>query len=299
MRPIYLVSCYINKLKVKVAVSDIKATVSRTYHMLDQERSEKVLHKVYRWLEAPDASRNLAAAKSKRHGSTGSWFLKCKPFLNWQTGSRRCLWLNGPPGCGKTVLTSTIIDQILRDQDEPSFITLYFFFDFADKRKQSLDGLLQSLATQIYNKCGASRETLDTLFRECNRGNSDPSAEGLSQALDTIFKMFGRVSIILDALDECKNRSKVLQWLETVSDREDSNVSLLFTSRKEYDLEVRLQRWFHKPYEFTLRQDLVNPDICVYIQDILHTSTAFERWLSQPAVLNDIEFEMTSRAKGM
>jgi hypothetical protein len=41
----------------------------------------------------------------------------------------------------------------------------------------------------------------------------------------------------LDALDECQNRGPFLKWLSNVATRQNSNVRLLLSSRREQDIE--------------------------------------------------------------
>jgi hypothetical protein len=77
------------------------------------------------------------AAKEKRQEGTGNWFITSTAFLEWKLGLRRHLWLHGLAGCGKTVLTSTILDH-LHDARPGSCVCLDFLFDFRDQDKQHL-----------------------------------------------------------------------------------------------------------------------------------------------------------------
>jgi predicted ATPase len=85
--------------------------------------------KVRRWLCPADSSTNLNEAQKKRHQRTGPWFLKSQIFKRWKTGKCQHLWLHGLPGCGKTVLSATIIKNLNQQLDAPH-VVLFFFFDF-------------------------------------------------------------------------------------------------------------------------------------------------------------------------
>jgi predicted ATPase len=142
-------------------------------------KTDSQFSKINKWLSPSEPSTNLNEAKRKRHEGTGSWFLESEPFKEWKSGSRRYLWLHGIPGCGKTVLCSTIIEYLRQNKEDPSHIILDFFFDFKDKEKQSLDNLVRSLVAQLYSGCDHSRKELDTLFSSCEDGRRQPTPESL------------------------------------------------------------------------------------------------------------------------
>lgn len=173
--------------------------------MAEQGNLDSHTTRLLKWLDAPDPSVNLNAAKAKRYQDTGLWFLRSNLFKEWQAGSRSCLWLQGMPGCGKTVLSSTVVDHISRNVNA-SHPVLTFFFDFSDSRKQFLDNLIRSLSAQSYTKSVSSKKILDDLFSTCSNGQTQPHLDTLSRALLDSFQQLEKVTIIIDALDECKTR---------------------------------------------------------------------------------------------
>ncbi|THX46709.1 Pfs, NACHT and ankyrin domain protein [Aureobasidium pullulans] len=66
---------------------------------------------IMQWLSAPDPSIDYHEALEKRHDGTGLWFLESDVFLDWKTRPHSFLWLCGIPGCGKTVLSSSLIQD--------------------------------------------------------------------------------------------------------------------------------------------------------------------------------------------
>jgi hypothetical protein len=44
------------------------------------------------------------------------------------------------PGCGKTILSSTIVEDLEKTLPLPTL--LYFYFDFSDVYKQTLDNMV-------------------------------------------------------------------------------------------------------------------------------------------------------------
>ena len=260
-------------------------------------KSDIHLDKVRKWLSPPDTSTNVNAAKEKRHKGTGTWFLTSAAFLEWKSGSRRHLWLHGLAGCGKTVLTSTILDH-LRDTQTESCVTLDFFFDFRDKGKQQFDNLLRSLAFQLYSQCANSLKDLNSLFASYDDGRKQPTTDSLSRSVHIMMQRPKKLQIILDALDECVTRSELLKWMKTLP--ELASVHLIATSRWEEELESGLSGWIHKENTVPIDRDLVNADIRSYIKARLEVGEEFQkRWAPTPAVLEELEAELGGMAGGM
>lgn len=92
-------------------------------------RSDLHTNRIRRWLSPPDPSTNANRARTLRHEGTGAWLLENPVFKSWHLGSRQHVWLHGLAGCGKTVLSVTVLDHLTHEND--SFI-LRFFFDFTE-----------------------------------------------------------------------------------------------------------------------------------------------------------------------
>src|SRR2546423_3629801 len=112
---------------------------------------EQRREKIERWLSPPDPSTNYNKALRQRQEGTGNWFLQSHAFAKWKTQRNSFLWLYGIPGCGKTILSSTIIEDLKRTLSRQPL--LYFYFDFNDTDKQTLDSMVRSLMSQLYSKC--------------------------------------------------------------------------------------------------------------------------------------------------
>jgi Cdc6-like AAA superfamily ATPase len=177
------------------------------------QMQEKTKH-IIRWLSAPDPSTNHNRASSEHHDGTGLWFVHGDLFQAWQRQKKSILWLHGIPGCGKTVLSSAIIEHL--KQDETCQLLLYFYFSFNDEKKQSLHDLLRSLLEQIHQSQPDSRQPLEQLWASHNEGSRQPSTSSLQNVLEVMLSRTDRVTIILDALDESKSRHELLAWLKTI-----------------------------------------------------------------------------------
>jgi hypothetical protein len=76
------------------------------------ERSK--LAKAHEWLSAAEPSSNYQQALKLRQHNTGLWLLKSGQYQAWKTDPASFLWIHGIPGSGKTILSSTILEEVLR-----------------------------------------------------------------------------------------------------------------------------------------------------------------------------------------
>src|SRR2546423_9103116 len=136
---------------------DVQDAKNAVKHLGFEQRREKI----ERWLSPPDPSTNYNRALQQRQKGTGLWFLQSDAFAKWKT-QRNSLWLYGIPGCGKTILSSTIIEDLKRTFPRQSL--LYFYFDFNDTGKQTLESMVRSLISQLYCEYEDTWKQLDPLF---------------------------------------------------------------------------------------------------------------------------------------
>jgi NACHT domain-containing protein len=259
--------------------------------------------KIDRWLLAPDPSINYNKALKQRHEGSGLWFLKSSVFNKWKELKKSFLWLYGIPGCGKTILSSSIIKNL---ENITSYQPLlYFFFDFNDSSKQKLEDMVRSLISQLYYKHPETRQELDSLFSSCKDGYEQPSNKSLC---DVLFRMIEQVKeawLVLDALDECSTRKGssstegLLLWIEEVLKSERRNVHLLVTSRPEQDIQSNITKFSHTDDIVHIQSSLISDDIRVYVHTRIREDNDFERWRSRPEVLDEIEKRLMEKADGM
>jgi hypothetical protein len=62
--------------------------------------------------------------------------------------------LHGIPGCGKTILSSTRLENVFQYcADDPGRVVSYFYFDFNDAEKHSPELMVRSLICQLSAMC--------------------------------------------------------------------------------------------------------------------------------------------------
>ncbi|KAI0385877.1 hypothetical protein F5Y04DRAFT_268633 [Hypomontagnella monticulosa] len=277
--------------------------------------------KLHAWLSPPDPSTNYSRALEYRHSGTGKWFLESRQYSSWKRKRNSFLWLNGKSGCGKTILASTIIEE-LQELEQRSVRPrrsvhsrrgvqsrrgvysprlLYFYFDFIDTKKQSLEFALRSLAIQLYCKVEKARSPLDSLYSD-HRDRSRPATQLLQKTLNNMIKQAGSLWIIIDALDECVTRreshsGKLFPWIESLR-KAEMNVHLLVTSRPEQDIASNIRNWARNTEIVLLQGIAINEDIRTYIGARL-SEGEMQRWRSELEVEQYIKNTLEKKADGM
>jgi hypothetical protein len=264
-----------------------------------QDQEEK-LSKICSWLSAPDPSTNYHKAHKQRQAETGLWLLESVKFAEWKESAASRLWLYGIPGCGKTILSSTVIEHLLQHcHDDTSMVTAYFYFDFNDTQKQDPELMLYSLLCQLVQRSVVIPKGVDALFSSCENGQRKPSSHALLDVTRQVAQEFAHVYVVLDALDECSQRSELMDMLKTMAGWQLDNLHLLMTSRKERDIERSLEGYVEEEDAVCLQRDVVDKDIQRYVQQRLGDDKDLAKWNKDAAVRQEIEAALMGGARGM
>ncbi|PSN64889.1 HET-domain-containing protein [Corynespora cassiicola Philippines] len=261
---------------------------------------EERLGRICSWLSAPDPSANYHKAHKQRQAETGLWLLESAKFAEWKERAASQLWLYGIPGCGKTILSSTVVENLLQyGHDDTEIVTAYFYFDFNDTQKQDPELMLRSLLCQLLRRAVVIPKGVDALFLSCENGQQKPSSHALLQVTKEAAQEFTHVYVVLDALDECTQRSELMDMLETVVGWQLDNLHLLMTSRKERDIESSLEEYIRDEDTVCLQRDVVDQDIQRYVQQRLRVDKDLAKWNKDAVVRQKIEATLMGGARGM
>ena len=138
-------------------------------------------------------------------------------------------------------------------------------------------------------------KVLVDLYACCGNGHQEPTLDDLENTLQGILDGFSSTFIILDALDECAEREKLFNWIQTLTLRKDLNLGLhlMTTSRPEQEIEDKL-----KSYNYL---DLVerseNHDLVSYLDYQLENNSEFQKWNSETR--EQIKLTLKEKADGM
>ncbi|KAI4638258.1 hypothetical protein J4E93_010257 [Alternaria ventricosa] len=259
------------------------------------------LVKIRNWLSAPDPSINYQKAHNQRQPGTGQWLLQeHESFRNWKDDAASRLWLYGIPGCGKTILSSTVVEHLQHHcGNDKRKVTVYFYFDFNDAQKQIPELMLRSLLRQLLQHTITIPDAVDALFSSCGDGQQQPPLHKLLTVAPQVIGQFTHVYIVLDALDECAQRPELMDLLIAVAGLRLDSVHLLMTSRKERDIETSLETFVVEDNMISLQRDVVDEDILRFVQQKLRDDRQLEKWNRDDEVRQEIETALMRGAQGM
>jgi hypothetical protein len=176
---------------------------------------------------------------------TGAWFLSHNKFQSWKDGdAASTLVCTGPPGTGKTVLTSLAIEDISRSNHDEKMQIAYLFCQYKHQANETAPVLFSSILRQLL----ASRGVMLPFIRDrCLELFSKLSVaqELLKELIKLVRILCGatqRTYILVDAVDEVLEidscgkdvRNEFLRGLSELS----HHCRLLITCRTHIDLDV-------------------------------------------------------------
>ena len=119
----------------------------------------------------------------------------------------------------------------------------YFFFDGRDGSDLNRhESFIRSLIMQFSAQCDGIPVAVDEIYStECRNGLDQPSTASLERALRLIVDSFDTAYIIVDALDECDEQRRLLQWIGSITSQASGQLRLMITSRPEPDIKSSLE----------------------------------------------------------
>jgi len=251
---------------------------------------ESQFHKdILQWLTKADPFSNHMAAREKHEPKTGEWFICSKSYSQWML-SNQALWLHGIPGAGKTILCSTII-QDMTSRCSPRKPCVYFYFDFSDTQKQNVANMLSSFLAQL-SATNLSTE-VRRLYENCSKGTQAATVTQLTQALISVACQLDLLYVIIDALDESSEVQLLLSVIRKL--RESHRVNVLLTSRMNPELQSGLVGLMDNIV--SIEDKKVDADIQLHVQRCLEVDAELSAWDDE--LKGTMLSTLTSKAHGM
>jgi hypothetical protein len=148
-----------------------------------------------------------------------SWLESEEHYCDWlanKSFSPSVLWLNGPPGSGKSILATFVTAQ-LREMEK---CCQYYYFRYGEREKRSPAALLRSL---IYQMSSSQQQYCAKILRLVQKGHIFSKAESRVLWQKAVIGVLEKVELsepiywVIDALDESDDPSKVISLLSGLS----------------------------------------------------------------------------------
>ncbi|KAH7317362.1 ankyrin repeat-containing domain protein [Rhexocercosporidium sp. MPI-PUGE-AT-0058] len=144
----------------------------------------------------------------------GTWstFLNSDLYVNWRdsprANSQQSLWIYGPPGSGKSVLSAAIVNNIT---SRSKTISAYHFF--RDGQEETLLDVLRHIAYQLLSQPATVSKVAIYIFKKKMAQNASLLLKDLVDVICDISVTSSPTYIILDGLDEFPHLNKILKYL--------------------------------------------------------------------------------------
>lgn len=159
--------------------------------------------------------------------------------------------------------------------------------------------MIRSLILQLMQQCIHIPPCVMDVFSACNDGLQKPSEDILLQVLRHLLASFPSSYIIMDALDECDDRRVLLRVIKEICAWDIPGIRILFTSRREGDIEAALEKVVENDHILPIKAESVDPDIHSYICHRMLHEEELQKWHSNIAIRDQIETSLTKGARGM
>ncbi|KAJ7763625.1 hypothetical protein DFH07DRAFT_693959, partial [Mycena maculata] len=247
--------------------------------------------KIIEWLAPINFFQRQADISRARQPGTGGWLLEDGRFKQWEAGSQRILWCRGIPGSGKTILASMVVDHLEAQFDDQDMCVACMYLNHKERDTQTVSNLLASIWSQV-----VVDKTISSLAQKLHERHSkkrtQPKLDEVSEVLRLAVAEWGRVYIVVDALDEYPEdeRNMLLRHLIAMG----PHVSLMLTSRPHIDLGVTL------PDPGLLDVRATDEDIKKYVNERIRKSSRLSMHVqTRPELPDEIESKIISTVDGM
>lgn len=226
---------------------------------------------------------------------TGSWLLRSQTYNDWKYNTDSdLLWIKGTPGCGKSILTTTVIDLDLKVEMGSLVGLAYAFCRRDNDAKQSASLIFRALCKEVAQQMPEVDSELQSLYRSPQQ-QDELAIKNVRKVFSSVLSNFATTFLVVDALDECQDveqRLRLVKELVTlVSGPSGRTVKVLVSSRQDAQLGNLLDQ-----YKCIDPREHNSEDLEAYID---HRFAHIGGDEGDPQVDNDIRNACVERAEGM
>ncbi|KAF5604015.1 ankyrin [Fusarium pseudocircinatum] len=257
------------ELESTVWVEDIRQMLTKIEEGIKSEIQRDVLS----WLGKSATNDKYEDSLAKRVDTTCEWIFERPTFRSWLSPSDPTrpgvLWIKGPAGFGKTILSAHIVHRLSQTLDTP---VAHFFFTSDHESREDPFAALRSWHRQVAAKTNAAFECIRRVWE------NDSSEQASRKTLVDLFKQMitavpGCV-FIADGLDECSQLgsgdASVARFLRDIMGAvAGTDARLLLVSRDEPEIRKALGDQKETLSEYRIGTNDVQADTSAYSQSVV------------------------------
>jgi Cdc6-like AAA superfamily ATPase len=216
--------------------TETKVIVQGIQSRQDAQEKQAILD----WLIDTNFGAQQSDVFAGRQPGTCQWLLNSSKYRNWVENGDQTLYCPGIPGAGKTILSSILINDLETKFEIDSTVGIaYIYCNFRNQQSQDIRMLVASVLKQLCQRRPDIPDAIQAMYRKHGMAQTKPPIEELRVALRAAVKLFSRVYLVVDALDEWQNtegaRSSMLNELLVL--QAETHLNLFATSRPVGDIK--------------------------------------------------------------
>ncbi|KAJ8115345.1 hypothetical protein OPT61_g2995 [Boeremia exigua] len=212
---------------------------------LSEARRDKV-YNIQQWINPPSFAQEFERARDHKEPGTAEWLLSEDLVNRWLQSStnsyngtgnnfdERTVWIQGNPGCGKTILAASTVEELTTVSQSPGseYPVIYFFFRAGYRDFEDPISLSQSLLAQIFHAKRDDGDIIDKfafIMDENSLGQLHATRSVMVELFQLCVTGCGTVLVVVDGIDESSEPEAVVEDLLLLT--RETNVKLLLFSR--------------------------------------------------------------------
>ncbi|KAH7028152.1 ankyrin repeat protein [Microdochium trichocladiopsis] len=235
--------------KILDVLNDVKESTARIEVQIEDIASKHrsdLDENLLDWITPANYGAKQSDHFERHHPDTGLWLLKSEAMKEWIHRRGHTLFCHGIPGCGKTVLTSIVIEYcrtLMRQKEKIALVWIYC--NFRETKVQRTIDLVASLLKQLAQAAPSIPECVRTLHNSHQRQRTRPSMGDILSTISAVLTQFSETRIFVDALDECQTTDSCRdQFLYELCMLQTTHaVNLFLTSREDPMISDKIYGW--------------------------------------------------------
>jgi tetratricopeptide (TPR) repeat protein len=233
------------------------------------------------WLKPANFATQLESLQQSHLPGTCSWFLQSKLYQQWRAAQgpskSKCLWIQGKPGSGKSVLAAQIIRDLKSLQDG---VVTYALCKSGEENKSNLDDILRNIIHQVLCSTAPFKQALHQCIRNVRLSAKTLHAQEIGQLwglLQQIVEQGVQLYCVIDGLDECNGTAEeqisFTKKLSSFMKSSESTTRLAVISRLDLSESGDLSQWSR----VLIQSQDVRDDIATYVSTKMQNSAVLSR----------------------